>query len=337
MASLGHLAVGMAAARTSGPAPRAARASLGAVLFWSALSFLPDADVIGFGLGIAYGDEWGHRGASHSFVFALAIGAAIGALAPRFRRPAVRTGLVASLVLATHPLLDVFTNGGLGCALFWPFDLTRYFAPWTPIPVSPIGLGYLSPYGMYVAASELALFAPLFWLALRRGRAAHESPRRRSRTATLVLFWVVALWLLFSPDPFRERIVLAALLDDTEFAPGVSEGARDGIDDGQRAEQVRATLGEPFNRVETPVGDCWIYSRSPDGGYFRGRAVCFQATARRLAKPRSAGGCCGRSMPSARRSRPVAACAVTQEAELWTLNPAAFSGLPGLRLYEGGV
>ena len=35
-----------------------------------AFAMLPDADVIGFGLGIEYGDSWGHRGASHSLVFA---------------------------------------------------------------------------------------------------------------------------------------------------------------------------------------------------------------------------------------------------------------------------
>ncbi|MGE3404874.1 MAG: metal-dependent hydrolase [Vicinamibacterales bacterium] len=168
MASLGHLAVGLVAARHAPPATTAVRASAGAAVFWSALSFLPDADVIGFGFGIRYGDEWGHRGASHSFAFALLLGAAIGALAPLFRRPALRTGLTAALVLASHPLLDIFTNGGLGCALFWPIDLTRYFAPWTPIPVSPIGLGYLSPYGLFVAVSELAIFSPLFWWGLRR-------------------------------------------------------------------------------------------------------------------------------------------------------------------------
>ena len=62
---------------------------------------------------------------------------------------------MAALVVASHALLDTLTDGGLGCALFWPFDLTRYFAPWTPLPVSPIGLGYLSPYGLYVATVEL--------------------------------------------------------------------------------------------------------------------------------------------------------------------------------------
>jgi inner membrane protein len=167
MASLGHLAVGVAAARIYRhdlPERRAPRSSM---LLWSALSFLPDADVIGFQFGVRYVDEWGHRGATHSLAFAIAVGAAIGALAPVFKRPALRTAATAIIVLASHPLLDTLTNGGLGCALFWPFDHTRYFAPWTPIPVSPIGLRFLSPYGMFVALVELVLFAPLFWFGLR--------------------------------------------------------------------------------------------------------------------------------------------------------------------------
>jgi len=73
---------------------------------------------------------------------------------------------MASLVLVSHPLLDTLTDGGLGCALFWPFDLTRYFAPWRPIPVAPIGLAFFSPFGLFVAAVELVIFAPLFWFAL---------------------------------------------------------------------------------------------------------------------------------------------------------------------------
>jgi inner membrane protein len=69
-------------------------------------------------------------------------------------------------VITSHPLLDTLTNGGLGIALFWPFDHTRYFAPWRPIPVSPIGLGFFSPYGMFVALVELVVFLPLFWFGL---------------------------------------------------------------------------------------------------------------------------------------------------------------------------
>jgi inner membrane protein len=166
VASLGHIAVGLAAARAYGTPPRS---WLKAALLWSLLSMLPDADVIGFGFGVRYGDEWGHRGATHSLAFSCALGAAIGLAASRFGLPLVRTALTASLVLASHALLDTLTDGGLGCALLWPLDRTRYFAPWNPIPVAPIGLAFFSPYGMTVAAVELVLFAPLLWFALRRG------------------------------------------------------------------------------------------------------------------------------------------------------------------------
>ena len=37
-------------------------------------SIVPDLDVIGFKLGIAYGDIWGHRGVSHSLTFAFVMG-----------------------------------------------------------------------------------------------------------------------------------------------------------------------------------------------------------------------------------------------------------------------
>ena len=159
----------MAAARAQSSGG-ARRPSLAAMVFWAALSFLPDADVIGFGLGVRYADAWGHRGATHSLAFSLALGSAIGLLAPRYGRPAVQTGVMATLVVASHALLDTLTDGGLGCALFWPFDLTRYFAPWTPLPVSPIGFGYLSPYGLFVAIFEIIVFSPLLFYALRRDR-----------------------------------------------------------------------------------------------------------------------------------------------------------------------
>jgi membrane-bound metal-dependent hydrolase YbcI (DUF457 family) len=75
------------------------------VLFWSALSFLPDADVIGFAMEVRYGD------ATHSFVFAVVVGAIVGTAAPFFHRPPMRTSILATLVLASHPLLDTLTDG----------------------------------------------------------------------------------------------------------------------------------------------------------------------------------------------------------------------------------
>jgi inner membrane protein len=177
VASLGHIAIGMAAARAYRGGQ--GRWPLIASMFaWSALSLLPDADVVGFKFGIRYADPWGHRGATHSFVFAIALGVLIGVLGVVFRLPPVRTALYAMLVLASHALLDALTDGGLGCALFWPFDNQRYFAPWNPIPVAPIGRAFFSRSGLYVASVELVMFLPFFAYAVwwRRARAQGGRP-----------------------------------------------------------------------------------------------------------------------------------------------------------------
>jgi inner membrane protein len=197
MASIGHVAVGMAAARwRAGVSPPRidTRALAVSMLLWSALSLLPDADVLGFALGIRYGDPWGHRGATHSFAFSIALGTGLGLVAARFGTPAgerrmaraAGTALLASLVVASHPVLDTLTDGGRGCALFWPFSDERHFAPVRPIPVAPIGLRFLSARGLRVALVELVLFAPVFayalWPRRRRGAArggSALSARRR--------------------------------------------------------------------------------------------------------------------------------------------------------------
>jgi inner membrane protein len=45
---------------------------------FSALSMLPDADVLAFSFGIPYGAEWGHRGAFHSVAVGLVLGLSAG-------------------------------------------------------------------------------------------------------------------------------------------------------------------------------------------------------------------------------------------------------------------
>ena len=166
MASIGHIAIGMAASKLyrRGRGDTGSRA--GSMLGWAALSMLPDADVIGFELGVRYRDEWGHRGATHSLLFAVGVSLAVWVVAALLRASSRRAAAFALLVVASHPLLDTLTTGGLGCALLWPFRLTRYFAPWRPIPVAPIGLAFFSARGLSVAGSELLLFLPLFVYAL---------------------------------------------------------------------------------------------------------------------------------------------------------------------------
>jgi inner membrane protein len=120
---------------------------------------LPDLDVVGFALGIPYGDPLGHRGASHAFFTAalVATAAAFG-----FRRRPLPSFLFLFAAMGSHGLLDMLTDGGRGIALLWPFSERRMFAPFTPIEVSPIGLGnFLSGRGLEVMLSELLwIWAP---------------------------------------------------------------------------------------------------------------------------------------------------------------------------------
>ena len=151
---------------------------------WAALlvvaAALPDVDVVAFSLGIPYHAPFGHRGASHSFVFAALCGALL-ALALRARRlSAARTALIVGAVMATHGVLDTLTDGGLGVALLWPFSDARYFAPWRPIPVAPIGRRLFGPEGLSLMLKECLLFLPFFVVGLwpRAGATAATSEDR---------------------------------------------------------------------------------------------------------------------------------------------------------------
>lgn len=162
MPSVGHLAVGLAAARVTRH-PDGVKPWAWATLL-VALSFAPDADVLAFRLGIPYGAPYGHRGAFHSLAFAALAGLALAAAAKVLRLPALVVGVTGALVMATHGLLDSLTDGGKGIALLWPLTNERFFCPWRPIPVAPIGKRILSPAGLGLMAWEALLFLPFFVL-----------------------------------------------------------------------------------------------------------------------------------------------------------------------------
>ena len=130
--------------------------------FWilSALCpVLPDADVVTFYFGVSYRDFWGHRGFSHSFVFALILALLVVIIFFKKDKPFSKswTYLVIYffIITSTHGILDALTNGGLGIALFAPFDNTRYFFPFTPLQVSPIGIAaFFGEWGLRVLKSE---------------------------------------------------------------------------------------------------------------------------------------------------------------------------------------
>lgn len=126
--------------------------------FWvvgAVCAIFPDFDVLGFRLGIRYGDFLGHRGFTHSLMFAALLAfAGLRCAIEGGRRSVVATYLF--LAAASHGVLDAFTNGGLGVALLAPFDNRRVFFPVRPIEVSPIGVaGFFDRGGGAVLANEL--------------------------------------------------------------------------------------------------------------------------------------------------------------------------------------
>lgn len=122
-------------------------------------AILPDADVIGFKFGIAYESFWGHRGFSHSIVFSILLGITVTFLFFRknfFSKNGIILIFFFSVCTVSHTVLDAMTTGGHGVAFFAPFDNTRYFFPWRPIKVSPLGIAnFFTERGLKVIKSEL--------------------------------------------------------------------------------------------------------------------------------------------------------------------------------------
>ena len=159
---------------------------------------LPDIDALFFGL-IPYNAPFGHRGFTHSLFFAALIGLLLGLV---FHRTGWGSGhsflALATLffvVTASHGLFDAMTNGGLGIAFFAPFDNTRYFLPWRPIPVAPLSAQRLfSPSGFHVIVWEAGLFGPFTLAAIIWDRRSVW--RRFSAVACAIagaVMWFVAI------------------------------------------------------------------------------------------------------------------------------------------------
>lgn len=165
MASVGHIAVAVAAARAD-KEPHRALPSVRSILSWSLVAIAADFDFIAFAFGIPYGAPLGHRGATHSLTFA-ALVTAILTLAARARgRPMMRTALTAAIVAVSHPVLDSMTTYGMGCAFLWPFDAARYLAPWRVVPTVPSFASLVTLEAFRIGFGELLLFSPIFILAL---------------------------------------------------------------------------------------------------------------------------------------------------------------------------
>lgn len=159
---ISHAAVGLALGQTGRANWRKKRS------FWllcTICAMLPDIDTIGFNFGIHYSDLWGHRGLTHSFLSAFVIAFCLGFIwCKQAGRDKCLLIFLLFLITASHGLFDAFTNGGLGVAFFSPFDPHRYFFPWRPISVSPIGFRqFFTPRGLHVLRNEA------IWIILPAG------------------------------------------------------------------------------------------------------------------------------------------------------------------------
>ena len=182
-------------------------------------------------------------------VMAVAVGLAIGAVAAALKRPGRRMALVvARCSSVTRPRCDDRRGAWLCAAV--AFSLARYFAPWRPIPVAPIGFGFLSIDGALIALVELGLFFPPGVRAMAwpcRGEDDGRGDRlvdwrglgdlaRRART----------------PDAIKGLL----LREDTSYATGFSETTFRTIRPGLTESEVRGLLGSPHQEL-------WFYA-SPD-------------------------------------------------------------------------
>ena len=135
------------------------------------VAVFPDFDVLGFRFDIPYEHPLGHRGFSHSLLFAALLAAVVACF--EFKSRSLRLFSILLVAAASHGILDAFTDGGLGIGFLIPFSNERFFAPVRPIPVSPIGIdhsvvGILEVEVIYVWLPMLALSGALLF-ARRRG------------------------------------------------------------------------------------------------------------------------------------------------------------------------
>ena len=170
--------------------------------FWVLAAFCaiaPDFDVICKRFGIEYSHMLGHRGLTHSLLFAVVLSGIIMLLA--FRKPLagvsrLRLFVFFFLATASHGVLDAMVNGTLGVAFLAPFSAARYFLPWRPIVSSPVGWEFFSAAGATTLMNEfvwvwvpsiLAIFAPALRKLTATGDASgeHFEPGRTASTERL--------------------------------------------------------------------------------------------------------------------------------------------------------
>jgi len=179
MPTIGHVIFGAALGRAYGRGQAQGPRAIAEALAGATLAALPDLDFIGRLFGTS--GELGHRGATHALSFACVCGVVLGWAVSHHGEPRARAMLFASLAIASHGLLDLFTDCSTGVALFWPLSATRFLASWRPVPAVPISRELFEARGLLSVLRELLLFAPLLAYALWPQRVHKGTPSPTSR------------------------------------------------------------------------------------------------------------------------------------------------------------
>ena len=146
-------------------------------------AILPDIDVITFGY-IPYESVFGHRGFTHSIVFAVIWSLGLTLLFGKQRKRIYY--LVLFFATLSHGIFDAMTTGGRGVGFFIPLENSRHFLPWRVIQVSPIGVQeFFSEWGLSVILSELKYIAlPCIIILITLSILKNKNHEHKKRTSS---------------------------------------------------------------------------------------------------------------------------------------------------------
>jgi inner membrane protein len=162
MSLLGHIAIGAVVGRGTTGQGEPAEVLAPRILGLAALAMLPDLDLALHEL-IPQSTLFEHRGPSHSLAVALLVGLVVGlvVLGTGDGHP-VKWAVIATVVVASHGVMDAFGQSPLGVELLWPISDVRLLAPWQVLPNPMLGRPVFANFVVPVAL-ELVLFLPA-WL-----------------------------------------------------------------------------------------------------------------------------------------------------------------------------
>lgn len=117
--------------------------------------------------GVPENSIYAHRGACHSLFVALGCGLLAAAFHKRLAVRPLTAGVLVTIAMASHGILDMMTDSGRPVAYLWPVSSVRLFADWRPIHSGPVDLHHLVGQASARLISDLRqVIIPIFALAL---------------------------------------------------------------------------------------------------------------------------------------------------------------------------